>query len=163
MLDPMTDQLKISNTEHMSERTRTGRPTKYQVRYCSIVVELGKTGFSLVQIASHFDVCRQTLDNWAKEHPEFLEALSRAKTHAQAWWEFQAMSGLNQPKFNSRIWEKSVQARFREDYTKSPEVIHPSAFDKDQIMQDFRKNLERLSEDQLLALDDIMETIHSVR
>ncbi|QIC52902.1 putative terminase small subunit [Brucella phage EF4] len=64
-----------------------GRPTLYRPEYCETVIELGKQGDSLAQMAAHFDVSRQTIENWASDHPEFLAALSRAKVHCQAWWE----------------------------------------------------------------------------
>lgn len=155
----MSDQIKISESHFMVARNSTGRPTKYSTEFCQIVVELGKAGLSIAQIASHFDVCRQTIDNWARRHPEFLEALSRARTHAQAWWEFQAMAGLTHPKFNCRLWEKSVQARFREDYTSNSAVIDNPRNNDDVMAQAFRESLELLSKDQLLALEDILDTL----
>jgi transposase len=94
-----------------------GRPTLYRPEYCQKTVELGKLGKSFAQIASHFEVDRVTLDNWAENNPEFFKALSRAKTEAQAWWEQKGMDGMEADKFNALVWKTSVQARFREDYT----------------------------------------------
>ena len=100
------------------------RPTDYQPSYCEDVIELGKAGKSKAQMAAHFDVSRQTIDNWAAANPEFLEALTRAMAHCQAWWEDQGQTGLVTPQgvtFNSAVWKKSVEARFREDYTERQE------------------------------------------
>lgn len=101
-----------------------GRPTTYDPAYCDDVVELGKAGKSKAQMAAHFDVSRQTIDNWAADHKEFLEALNRAMAHCQAWWEDKGMSGLDLPGFNAAVWKKSVEARFRDDYTDRREVSH---------------------------------------
>jgi DNA-binding XRE family transcriptional regulator len=102
-----------------------GRPTAYDPAYCEQVIELGKAGKSKAQMASQFDVSRQTIDNWAEAHPEFLEALTRAMAHCQAWWENQGQSGLTTPGFNAAVWKKSVEARFREDYTERQEqTVH---------------------------------------
>ena len=60
------------------------RPTDYQPSYCEDVIALGKQGKSKAQMAAHFDVSRQTIDNWAAANPEFLEALTRAMAHCQA-------------------------------------------------------------------------------
>lgn len=94
-----------------------GRPSAYEPSYCDEVIDLGKAGKSKAQMAAHFDVSRQTIDNWAAAHEEFLEALSRADAHAQAWWEDKGMKGMEAPGFNAAVWKKSVEARFREDYT----------------------------------------------
>ena len=101
---------------------RPGQPTKYKPEYCKTVIELGKEGKSLVQMAAHFDVARQTIDNWAEQNDEFLEALTRAKVHCQAWWEDTGQDGLFADKFNAPVWKKSVEARFRDDYTERKEV-----------------------------------------
>jgi hypothetical protein len=100
------------------------RPSKYEPSYCDVVVELGKAGKSLAQMCANFDISRQTIDNWAEAHPEFLEALSRAKMHAQSWWEEQGVSGMTADKFNAAVWKKSMEARFREDYTERQEIDH---------------------------------------
>jgi len=94
-----------------------GRPSKYDPAYCDRIVELCGQGKSLAQVAHAFGVARQTLDNWAAANPDFLEALSRAKTAEQAWWEEAGQSGLFLDKFNAAVWKKSVEARFRDDYT----------------------------------------------
>lgn len=101
-----------------------GRPTLYRPEYCETVIELGKQGDSLVQMAAHFDVSRQTIENWASDHPEFLEALSKAKAHCQNWWEKAGREGmfLGGSGFNAAVWKKSMEARFREDYTERQEV-----------------------------------------
>ena len=96
---------------------KPGRPTDYKPEYCEAIIELGRQGKSPAQMASHFDVSRQTIDNWALKHEEFLEALNRALAHCQAWWEDKGQSGLETPGFNAAIWKKSVEARFRDDYT----------------------------------------------
>lgn len=97
------------------------RPTEYELSHCEAVIELGKNGKSKAQMASHFDVSRQTIDNWAAAYPEFLEALTRAMAHCQAWWEDKGQAGLVVPGFNAAVWKKSVEARFRDDYTERQE------------------------------------------
>lgn len=101
-----------------------GRPTSYRPEYCEKVIELGKLGKSLAQFASNFNVSRQTIDNWAEDYPEFLEALNKAKAHAQDWWENAGQEGmfLGGSGFNAAVWKATVQARFREDYTERQEI-----------------------------------------
>lgn len=72
-------------------------------------------------MCAEFDISRQTIDNWAEANPEFLEALNRAMAHAQAWWEQKGADGMMLPGFNAAVWKKSMEARFRDDYTERRE------------------------------------------
>ncbi len=99
-----------------------GRPSAYDAAYCDEVIDLGKQGKSKAQMAAAFDVSRQTIDNWAAAHEEFLEALSRAEAHAQAYWEDKGETNIAVPGFNAAIWKKTMEARFRDDYTERREV-----------------------------------------
>jgi transposase len=98
-----------------------GRPSKYDPEHCETVVALGKEGKSIAQMCAAFDISRQTIDNWADEHPEFLEALSRAKVHMQAKLEEMGFDGLKSKDFNAALWRKTMEARFRDDYTERRE------------------------------------------
>lgn len=107
----------------MTEEPRpVGAPSKYRPAFCEEVIRLGKEGKSPAQMCAHFDISRQTIDNWAEAHPEFLEAYTRAKVHCQAWWEDKGMSGMEKPGFNAPVWKKSMEARFRDDYTERREL-----------------------------------------
>lgn len=99
-----------------------GRPTAYKPEYCDDVIELGKAGKSVAQMCAHFDISRQTIDNWAEANPAFLEALNRAKVHMQARLEEMGFSGLTSKDFNAAVWKKTMEARFRDDYTERKEV-----------------------------------------
>lgn len=94
-----------------------GRPTDYRPEFCERVIEMGKLGWSQAQMASELDVAKSTITEWAAKIPEFSNALTRARTHSQRWWEEQAQLGLKDRDFNAGIWDKSVKSRFREDYT----------------------------------------------
>lgn len=101
-----------------------GRPSDYDPSYCERVMELGKEGKSPVQIAVALGVPRTTMLSWAEQHVEFSTALTRAKEHEQDWWEDAGQKALLTPGFNSAVWSKSMQARFREDYTERQEQTH---------------------------------------
>jgi hypothetical protein len=99
-----------------------GRPTSYKPEYCDKVIELGKQGCSMVEIAVELGVPRTTMLSWADSHAEFSTALSMARDCAQAWWESTGRSGLVTPSFNGFIWKTTMQARFRDDYTERKEI-----------------------------------------
>jgi hypothetical protein len=75
-------------------------------------------------MAAEFGVSRQTLDAWLRQHPEFLDAMSVALTHAQAWWESAGQKGLTADKFNSSVWSRSMAARFPEDWRENSRHEH---------------------------------------
>lgn len=94
-----------------------GRPTDYLAEYCERVVDLGRQGKSVVQMACELGVHKDTLYQWAKVHPDFSDAFTYARQCAQAWWEDKGQGGLDQSGFNSSLWSRSMAARFPADYT----------------------------------------------
>lgn len=104
-------------TEQKPAKRPVGRPTKYKPEYCEKIVELGKEGKSIAQMASFFDVDKASIYRWAEEEEDFRTALARAKAHSQNWWEEAAQNNLATRDFNAQLWLKSVASRFREDYT----------------------------------------------
>lgn len=64
-----------------------GRPTKYEARFCDMVVEHMADGSSLTSFAAEIEVARSTINEWMAEHPAFSEACARAKAKCAAWWE----------------------------------------------------------------------------
>lgn len=109
----------------MTEETNpVGRPTLYRPEYCERVIELGREGRSKAQMASRLDVCCNTLDNWAKENPEFLSALTRARDLAKAWWEDKGQDNLTSSVFQTGLWSRSMAARFPDDYTERQKKEH---------------------------------------
>lgn len=57
---------------------------KFKFEFCKEVVELGKQGKTVSQMAAHIGVSRQTLYNWCKESEPFAAALDLAKTYTLA-------------------------------------------------------------------------------
>jgi hypothetical protein len=52
-----------------------------------------KVGASMTSFAAEIDVARSTLNEWMENHPEFSEAVKRAKAKCAAWWEAVARKG----------------------------------------------------------------------
>jgi hypothetical protein len=94
-----------------------GRPSKYDPAYCDQVIELGKQGMSVVEIACELGVHRETIEkNWPENYPDFSEAFARARDESQAWWEKAGREGLTKDKFNAQVWSRSMSARFPKDW-----------------------------------------------
>ena len=74
-----------------SPRPVMGRPTKYRPEYCREILEHFDVDFHnksqtkavplnfLSAFARKIGVCRDTLDEWCKVHPEFSDAYKKAK------------------------------------------------------------------------------------
>lgn len=92
------------------------RPTDYREEYCEDVLDYGRAGKSVTWIATEIGVCKQTVHNWMAAHPEFLDAMTRAKELAQRWWEDAGQDGLTAGGFNGSVWSRSMAARFPDDW-----------------------------------------------
>ena len=104
-----------------------GRPTLYKPEYCEKVIELGRQGCSVVEIAAEIGVARNTLEtDWTAQYPEFLEAFTQAKQCSQAWWERVGRIGMTEEpggvKINASIWSRSMAARFPHDWRENSKV-----------------------------------------
>jgi hypothetical protein len=71
----------------VSEANPVGRPTAYEDRFSDELEAFMAQGYSFTAFAGSIGVCRNTLDNWAKDHPEFLGARQRAKAKRLLHWE----------------------------------------------------------------------------
>lgn len=67
-----------------------GRPTLYDPRYCDEMVAFMALGGSMTAYAAEIDVCRDTISEWVKKHPDFAHAAKRGKAKCAAWWEKRA-------------------------------------------------------------------------
>lgn len=102
------------------------RPSTYDPSFCDQVIELGKLGLSVVEMAAQIGVSRNTLEtNWPEQHPEFLEALTHARECSQAWWESMGRVNLvmapQSGNFQASVWSRSMAARFPNDWREKTE------------------------------------------
>ena len=131
LLDPVA-------TEEIS-LPATGRPSLY-VTHCDaideLVLECGRQGYSVVQMAAALGVPGHRLTRWEEQHPRFKEVMDTARTYSQAWWEGRAMDGTAASLIGPAVWAKSVSARFPNDYTDRTEqkqalTVHIEQADSD--------------------------------
>lgn len=101
---------------------KVGRPTKYTPEACDVVVELGRDGASRAEMAAELDIAIKTLHNWEDAHPEFLQATTRARDLAQAWWERQGRRGIWSREFNASAYRLQVMNRFPTDWRDKQDV-----------------------------------------
>ncbi len=111
------ESTRRTQTARKPPAVKVGRPSDYSEALCERVVKLGAEGKSKTQIAAALGVVRQTLENWSNQHPEFLDAMTRAGELAMTWWEEQGQKGIWAGSvFNASAWSRSMAARFPDHY-----------------------------------------------
>lgn len=89
-----------------------GRPTKYDPAMCERIVECGAQGAGMAEMAAAIGVCRDTVNEWVKQHPEFSAAITRARELSAGWWEAQGRKGIWSREFNAQAYSLQVRNRF---------------------------------------------------
>ncbi len=85
---------------------KQGRPTKYESRYCKMLIEHMAKGFTFESFASVIDVCRDTLYEWQNKHEKFSDAHKKGIDKSLFFWEDLGRAGATGaiPNFNSTAW-----------------------------------------------------------
>ena len=97
------------------KREGEGRPTKYQKKYCKMLIEHMAKGFSFESFAGLIEVHRDTLYEWCRVHQEFSDSKIIAAGKNQLFWESAGIEGMWQDsnkKFNSTAWIFNMKNRF---------------------------------------------------
>jgi hypothetical protein len=106
-------------------------------------------------MASHFDVDKASIFDWAAAHEDFSTALARAKAHSQTWWENAAQQNMDNRNFNAQLWLKSVASRFRDDYTEK-QVTELTGANGGAVQVQTKVDTDALSAEQRNALRDLI-------
>lgn len=130
-----------------------GRPTKYEADFCEVVTFFGKEGYSKAELAAALGVNRETLNEWAKAHDEFSDALQHAHELSLAWWEAQARTNLATSGYQAGLWKQAMSGRFpAEPYRERQELSGPNGAP---IQTEGRLDMTGLTPEQLRALASI--------
>jgi len=103
-----------------------GRPTSYDPNFHPAECErlaLDKD-YNLTQTARDFRVCRDTLYQWEKVHPEFSDAIKRARTYSAAGYYDKIQRGMTDPNFNSRAAELCAKHAYKIERDEAKAKIH---------------------------------------
>lgn len=141
----------------MTEAKRSPwRPSTYKEEYCDVVIEVGKGGGSVAEMALACDCVKSSLYEWAKKHEDFSNAFMRAKVHAQVWWEKKGTENLCNKEFNNPTWAKSISCRFPDDYREERVTRHGNVEGEELVMKYTSEELAILKEKgiDVLAVDD---------
>lgn len=106
-----------------------GRPTKYKEEYCDLIIEFMKDGSSKTQFCAEVGICYDTLLDWQEANPEFSEAVKKADTACQAWWERKGTKAVfgEIEGFNATSYIFNMKNRFPQHYADRKELDHVSS------------------------------------
>ena len=88
------------------------KPTKYNPKMCKKVIELMSEGASLCEVAAELGICKDEIDEWKEQVPEFSEAIKKGKLLSQVWWEKQGRLNLTNKNFNYILWYMNMKNRY---------------------------------------------------
>jgi len=94
-----------------------GRPSKYDPKYCELLIEHMSEGLSFETFAVTIGVVVSTTYDWARDHKEFSEAKRYGFAACQYFYEQMGRSGMTKKGFNAAIWIYNVKCRFRQTET----------------------------------------------
>lgn len=94
------------------EKSKGGRPTKYEDRFLEIAEKYLAGGKSVTQLAKHLNVAKSTVYKWAEENKAFSDALELGKEFSQAYWEDELENMMYNKEVNSPLVKLYFANRF---------------------------------------------------
>ncbi len=122
----------------------------YDAAYCERALELAAEGCGKAEIAAALSVSRKTLNAWIKAHPEFREAMSRAKDLEYAWWLAAGRKGQFIKTWNAASWALQMRNRFGKrfrDRAPPPQGEGPKdVMNAERLREEMERKLSRIAD-----------------
>ena len=92
-----------------------GQPTLYKKDYCEKLIHHMSQGLSIEAFAGLVGVNQDTVHEWAKVHPEFMEAKKNGTALSLLFWEKLGIQGImgKIPGFNAAAYIFNMKHRFK--------------------------------------------------
>lgn len=94
----------------MSEPNKAGRPTKYKKENCELLIKHMEKGFSYESFAGLIGVSKQTIYDWEKQYPEFLDAKEVGVEKSRIFWENLGIQNIINESFGQNMGSKSLNS-----------------------------------------------------
>lgn len=144
-----------------------GPQSAFDPDYIPMLIEHMAKGYSYETFSAKIGTCRQTLYNWEKEFPEWLDTKKKAMELCQYWWEAAGVEGLYtiygknedgkkeiiEKAINPSLWIFNMKARFRwKDQDPKPQEQLPerevlTIEEKKKLLIEGEKELQKLREE----------------
>lgn len=123
----------------------------YKPEYCERIIELGRQGASQKMMWAELGIGHNTGMQWMTDHAEFNDAVDRALTLAQAYWEREMLANTDNKAFNARLVEIALRGQFPKDYKATTTTEVKTKVDAE-VKIDFAGEINKLI-DSLKAVD----------
>jgi len=107
---------KKATVKKVTTKRKVGRPTKYEERFCEMLIEKMAEGYSKEACAGYIGISKQTLYDWAKANPKFLDAIAIGETQSRLHWEETLVEykvhTKNGKQINGQVFNLNMKNRF---------------------------------------------------
>lgn len=83
---PRRTPFVTGNTLSVGNKSHTGQYDVWRPELCDEIQPLAAQGWSIKEICHELGFSHDSWARWQEEHPEWREAVLRAKSAAEAWW-----------------------------------------------------------------------------
>lgn len=73
---------------------KVGRPSKYDPKFCDMLIEHMAKGFSYETFGASINVAQSNVKNWEDAHPEFQASKKEAFDKCRLFWETAGIQGM---------------------------------------------------------------------
>jgi hypothetical protein len=110
-----TEAERIRKARELPSEART-IPADYSPDLIPELLNLADLGLTAAEIAAHWNVTEQELQEWAEAHSEFKAAVARARTRSKAWWERSARLAMAErdTRYPAGLFSHVMRARYSE-------------------------------------------------
>ena len=93
-----------------------GRPTLYDPAMCDRIIEMGRDGYTVVEMAVDLNITKSSLYKYVEDHEEFSDAFTRARELAESFHakRFRENCGMPQAVFNANGYAKFMGICFKD-------------------------------------------------
>lgn len=125
----------------------------YKTEMCEQLIQYGEEGLTKVEVASKWNITRETIYEWERVHPEFAEAVEKYEEKLKAWIHKKIRDGLmdngtirlNGHALNTYLWlvlRESVNSIHSANIKLPPQFSDPkiSLDDKQRIIDEALSN-----------------------
>lgn len=96
----------LESNGHKVQAVTAGQPTKYDPKYCQLLIEHMSSGLSFESFGAVAKTDRRTLYNWQEAHEEFFHAHKEGELQRLKFYEQLGAAGAsgNLPGFSASAW-----------------------------------------------------------
>jgi len=133
----------------MSDTPKLGRPSKYDpVKHPPLAMELGKLGYTNIEIAYEIGVHIDTLHEWANKHSVFSEAFKIAAFNRHRYYQKLGRENVANKDFNMPLFK--FMTKFACQPKAMGRTVHiPGAADTDDVLEHMRLTIKALIREEI--------------